>query len=610
MDPEREPGGAYMQNGIAVLDFGGQYAHLIANRIRRLRVYSEVFLPTVDTSELDGFSGLILSGGPASVYDPDQPAFNSAHLSSGLPVLGLCYGHQLVCRELGGEVARGDVREYGSAELRIRSKAGLFAGMASSQVVWMSHGDVASRLPEGFEVLGSTEDCPTAAVGDARRNLYGLQFHPEVAHTAHGMEILDNFLNICKAPRTWTMANYAETSMEQIQEQVGRKRVFLLVSGGVDSSVAFALFNRALGPERVLGLHINNGFMRKGESAGVAEALREEGFENLVVEDATENFLLSVEGLVEPEQKRLAVGRAFMDVKDRVLARMHLDSDGWLLGQGTLYPDTIESGGTEHSAVIKTHHNRVDVVEELIAQGLVIEPLSHLYKDEVRELGVAMGLPPHLVWRQPFPGPGLSVRCLCSSGDGADAPDAEAEEVARDIAVRAGLGLRVLPLRSVGVQGDFRTYAYPAVVWGEADWTELEDVSTRITNSVHAINRVVYLLAPSSLPELKLKRAFLTQSRLDLLRDVDALAMTALEREGLSSRVSQMPTVLLPLTSDGNAETVVLRPVETPDFMTARFSELPFDFVHKLAGEISSEDGVEAVFYDVTHKPPGTVEWE
>ncbi|MDE3001027.1 MAG: glutamine-hydrolyzing GMP synthase [Gemmatimonadota bacterium] len=599
-----------MHNGIAVLDFGGQYAHLIANRIRRLQVWSEVFPPDVDASAVDGFSGLILSGGPASVYDPDQPAFNKAHLSSGLPVLGLCYGHQLVCQELGGEVARGDVREYGSAKLRIQSANGLFAGMESPLVVWMSHGDVASRLPAGFEVLGTTDDCATAAVGDVRRNLYGLQFHPEVAHTARGMDILDNFLNICAAPRTWTMVGYAETAMEEIREQVGEKRVFLLVSGGVDSSVAFALFNRALGPERVLGLHINNGFMRKCESDRVADALRDEGFENLIVEDASEDFLLSVEGMVEPEQKRLAIGRAFLEIKDRVLDRMGLDSDGWLLGQGTLYPDTIESGGTEHAAVIKTHHNRVDVVEELIARGLVIEPLAQLYKDEVRELGNALGLPPHLIWRQPFPGPGLSVRCLCSPGAGASPPDGKAEEAARDIAAGAGLGLRVLPLQSVGVQGDFRTYAHPAVVWGETDWTVLEDVSTRITNTISWINRVVYLLAPTALPALKLKRAFLTQSRLDLLRDVDALAMAALEREGLSKTVSQMPTVLLPLTSDGITETVVLRPVETPDFMTARFSALPFDFVRKLARDILNEDGIEAVLYDVTHKPPGTVEWE
>ena len=610
MSPECEPGGAYMQNGIAVLDFGGQYAHLISNRIRRLQVWSEVFRPDVDTAAVAGFSGLVLSGGPASVYDPDQPAFNTAHLSSGLPVLGLCYGHQLVCQTLGGEVARGKIREYGSAELRIQSTTGLFAGMASSQVVWMSHGDVASRLPAGFEVLGSTDDCATAAVGDVQRNLYGLQFHPEVAHTARGMDILDNFLNLCKAPRTWTMAGYTETAIEEIRERVGGKRVFLLVSGGVDSSVAFALFNRAIGPERVLGLHINNGFMRKGESARVADALRGEGFENLIVEDASEDFLLSVEGIVDPEQKRLAIGRAFLEVKDRVLDRMGLDSDGWLLGQGTLYPDTIESGGTEHAAVIKTHHNRVDVVEELIARGLVIEPLAHLYKDEVRELGIALGLPPHLIWRQPFPGPGLSVRCLCSLGDGADPPDPQAEDAARAIAVRAGLGLRVLPLQSVGVQGDFRTYAHPAVVWGEADWAELENVSTRVTNTISEINRVVYLLAPSALPALTLKRAFLTQSRLDLLRDVDAFAMAALEREGLSTTVSQMPTVLLPLTSDGIAETVVLRPVETPDFMTARFSALPFDFLRKLAREILNEEGIEAVFYDVTHKPPGTVEWE
>ena len=599
-----------MRSGIAVLDFGGQYAHLIANRIRRLQVYAEIFHPTVDPSELQGACGLIFSGGPASVYDSNQPDYHPDHLVSGLPILGLCYGHQLICQSLGGGVSPGEIREYGSAELRIRSGTGLLDGLGESQRVWMSHGDVVDRLPEGFRVLGETSACPTAAVGDPDRHIYGLQFHPEVTHTPRGMEILDNFLKICDAPRTWTMANSAETAVQEIREKTGDRHVFLLVSGGVDSTVSFLLFNRALGADRVLGLHIDNGFMRKEETAAVKDFLTQEGFGNLVIENAVDDFLLSVEGLVDPEEKRLAIGRTFLDVKDRVLTRMDLDPERWILGQGTLYPDTIESGGTDHAARIKTHHNRIELIDELIATGRVIEPLAQLYKDEVRELGLQLGLPEALVWRHPFPGPGLAVRCLCSTGEPPQEDLSEAEGVAKGMAAEAGLDLKILPIRSVGVQGDFRTYAYPAAVWGDADWKVLETVSTRITNHVRAINRLIYLLSPGEPPDLRAKRALLTRGRLDLLREVDAVSMKALGEWGQMREVSQMPTVLLPLTSDGARETVVLRPVQTPDFMTARFSELPMDLLVQLAGEILDLGGVEAVFYDVTHKPPGTVEWE
>lgn len=598
-----------MQSGIAVLDFGGQYSHLIANRIRRLNVYSEIFSPEADISEIEGACGVIFSGGPASVYDPNQPRFNPALIESGLPTLGLCYGHQLICKHLGGEVVPGDVREYGTATLNIEPNTELFATMGQQEEVWMSHGDVVAQLPDGFRPLGKTVDCPTAAVGDPTRRIYGLQFHPEVAHTPNGMKMLDNFLNICDAPRTWTMANYAEVAMQEIRELTGDRNVFLLVSGGVDSSVAFMLFNQALGAERVLGLHIDNGFMRKAETATVKDFLQREGFHNLQVEDASEDFLLSTEGMVDPEQKRGAIGKTFLDVKDKVLARLDLDPDHWVLGQGTLYPDTIESGGTEHAALIKTHHNRIDLIEELIAQGKVLEPLAQLYKDEVRELGTELGLPEDLVWRHPFPGPGLAVRCLCSDGEQTEDWSA-AEAKAKEMAAEAGLHLRILPVKSVGVQGDFRTYAHPAVVWGDADWDVLEDVSTRITNAIREINRVLFLITPEMPPELRLKRAFLTRYRLDLLRDADALAMQALQKAQLMSEVSQMPTVLLPLTTDGQDESVVLRPITTPDFMTARFSTLPFDLVYNMGQDIYSLDGVNAVFFDVTHKPPGTVEWE
>ncbi len=605
-----------MRNGIAVIDFGGQYAHLIANRIRRLRVYSEIFPPDVDPAALQGVSGMIFSGGPSSVYDPDPPAFNPRLLDTDLPVLGLCYGHQLLCMHLGGEVVAGEVREYGSARLNIAGGTDLFAGLGDSQVVWMSHGDVVATLPEGFEILGATEDCLSAAVGDVKRRIYGLQFHPEVAHTPRGLDILDNFLTICDAPRTWTMGNYAEVVMEEMREKVGDRNVFLLVSGGVDSSVAFVLFNRALGADRVLGLHIDNGFMRKGETAAVEVFLKEEGFDNLIVKDASDDFLLGVEGLIDPEAKREAIGQTFLEVKDEVMAHLHLDADQWVLGQGTLYPDTIESGGTEHAALIKTHHNRIDLIDELIAQGKVVEPLAQLYKDEVRELGSALGLPDHLVWRHPFPGPGLAVRCLCSDGQADGGDVASSERAAAEIASEAGLQLQVLPVRSVGVQGDFRTYSHPAVVSGfdldtpDSDWRVLEDMSTRITNSVPGVNRVVCLIAPDVLPGLRPKRAFLSYQRLEVLREADAIAMRILDRAGLMPAVSQMPTVLVPLTTDGQDEIVILRPITTPDFMTARFAELPHDLVRDMADEILNLPGVAAVGYDITHKPPGTVEWE
>jgi GMP synthase (glutamine-hydrolysing) len=308
--------------------------------------------------------------------------------------------------------------------------------------------------------------------------------------------------------------------------------------------------------------------------------------------------------------KREAIGKTFLVVKDKVLARLNLDPDQWLLGQGTLYPDTIESGGTEHAALIKTHHNRIDLIEELIAQGKVIEPLAQLYKDEVRDLGTELGLPDHLVWRHPFPGPGLAVRCLCSYGESAAEDLAEIEAKAAQIASESGLQLGILPVKSVGVQGDFRTYAHPVVVWGEADWDLLGHVSTRITNSIREINRVLYLIGPDVLPSLRLKRAFSTRSRLDLLREADDIAMRALWEAQLMGDVSQMPTVLLPLTTDGRDESVVLRPITTPDFMTARFSELPLELVTQMGSDILALEGINAVFYDVTHKPPGTVEWE
>ena len=597
--------------GIAVIDFGGQYAHLIANRIRRLKVFAEIYPPTSTPADLAAADGLILSGGPSSVYAQDQPEYNSDILRLEKPILGLCYGHQLLCQEFGGVVSPGDTMEFGAAHLQVGQAAGVLAGLSAEEPVWMSHRDTVTALPNDFEILASTSDCPVAAMGDLQRNIYGLQFHPEVSHTAAGMEVLDNFLAICGSRRDWTMEHYIEEVMGRIEKQCAGRKVFLLVSGGVDSTVSFLLLNRALGEERVLGLHIDNGFMRKNETVLVRRLMNESGFRNLEVVDAGASFLDAVARVVEPEEKRRLIGEEFLHVRDRALKEMKLDPNEWLLGQGTLYTDTIESGGTENAAVIKTHHNRVDIIEQLLAEGKVVEPLDQLYKDEVRELGEKLGLPHHLVWRHPFPGPGLGVRALCSEGSPGSNGIADGLPALQAIGARfAHLEIGILPLQSVGVQGDSRTYAQPAVISGRADWDQLEELSTELTNEIPQINRVVYLLGPQVRPKQRIKPAFLSRDRLDLLREADAIAMDALERHGLMTEVTQMPTVLLPLSSNGVNESVVLRPISTDDFMTARFSRLPSNFVDDVTARLLELEGIEAVFYDVTHKPPGTVEWE
>ncbi|MCY3738308.1 MAG: glutamine-hydrolyzing GMP synthase [Gemmatimonadaceae bacterium] len=602
--------------GIVVLDFGGQYAHLIANRVRRHHVWAEIRPPDTPLEELARADGLILSGGPSSVYAEDRPPFEEAVLASGKPILGLCYGHQLLCHALGGRVERGERMEYGAASLEVTAATGVLAGLSPREPIWMSHRDRVEEIPPGFRVLGRTEDCPVAAMGDDGRRIYGLQFHPEVTHTDSGMRILDNFLDLCGCERDWTMEGFIDRSMDELKAQARGRKVFLLVSGGVDSTVCFLLLNRALGTDHVLGLHIDNGFMRKGETAAVESLLKGSGFSNLKVVDAGAAFLARVAGVADPEAKRLAIGEEFIEVRDRVLADLDLDPDQWLLGQGTLYTDTIESGGTDHAEVIKTHHNRVGVIERLLAEGKVVEPLSQLYKDEVRELGEKLGVPHHLVWRHPFPGPGLAVRCLCA-GPGAG------HEAAEPLGTLDGSGLdaELLPLRSVGVQGDGRTYAHPALLTasgaailpgeeGGPSWDDLERASTELTNSTDRVNRVLFQLGPERRLRQSPREAYLTTERLDLLREADAIVMEALDRHGLMPRLTQMPTVLVPLSSDGTSESIVLRPVTTEDFMTARFGRLPADFLREVTARLLELQGVEAVYYDVTHKPPGTVEWE
>jgi GMP synthase (glutamine-hydrolysing) len=603
---------------IAILDFGGQYTHLIANRIRRLGVYSEIVPSDVPAASCASFKGIVLSGSPHSVLDKGRPGFDRDVLALGIPVLGLCYGHQLMAQCLGGTVVRGKYREYGIAQIDIAAGSPLFKGLSEKEQIWMSHGDAVGKMPPGFRVIGSTEGCQVAAMGNDATRMYGLQFHPEVTDTPKGMTVLDNFITICSCSRDWNTDAFMREMGEEIRRKCGTRKVFLLVSGGVDSTVAFTLLNKILGDKNVLGLHIDNGLMRHDESGLVLEYMKAHGFDNLRIVDATGPFLSALKNVADPEEKRRIIGTVFIEVKEQALRDFGLDPSEWILGQGTIYPDTIESAGTQHADRIKTHHNRVEAVMELLEKGEIIEPLALLYKDEVRELGRSLGLPQNLLWRHPCPGPGLGVRLLCS--DGKEFPvDAAAQRSVAEISQKSGYASVVLPLRSVRVQGDSRTYAHPALVMGEKDWLKLEDLSTKITNSVREVNRVVYGLRvegdrsvshADAAPSYSLIKAFVTRERLETLRAFDAIVTDALLRSGEYASVWQMPVVLLPLVNKSGRQCAVLRPIMSQEAMTARFARLRDETLDYILSESRKVKELGDIFYDATNKPPGTIEWE
>ena len=624
---------------IIVLDFGSQYAHLIAKRFRMLGYYSEIALPSADTASLAGAKGIVFSGGPASVYDENTPDFNSEILNLDIPILGLCYGHYMVQLGYNGKVGKADVGEFGFAELNFAdgmngasAKCPLFKGVEGSQQVWMSHQDGVLQMGEGFEVVGSTKDCPFAATQNLAKRRFSLQFHCEVKDTPCGNQIFQNFADYCGMEKNWDQDTVLNIILENIKKEADGRNVLLFLSGGVDSTITFALLNKALGQDRVLGLHIDNGFMRKNESHNVAEAYRKFGFTNFIVEDASESFLKAIAGLTDPQKKRMAVGENFITVRNEVTARQNLD-DTWLLAQGTLYPDIIESGGTKNSHTIKTHHNRVAGIQELIAKGLIIEPIRDLYKDEVRAIGKKLGLSDELVMRHPFPGPGLSINVLCNDGktnpkDAEELPLAQKEldEIKLDMfceKCQASLKRSVLPVRSVGVQGDFRTYRFPALLTfaDEGDGfyhfpdkrEKIEECSSTITNAAKYINRTcITLFQRPGLSDdaLKIQEGYCDRRRLDQLREVDNIVLTELHKSGWDDKIFQHLTIDLPYASSADHASFVLRPVISEDVMTARFAMWPKDLLSTIVHKIAELPFVDALYFDATNKPPATFGWE
>ncbi len=494
-----------LQDGaVLVVDFGAQYAQLIARRVREANAYSEIVAHDLTAAEFAALNpaGIIFSGGPASVNVDDAPAIDPGVYDLGVPILGICYGAQLIASQLGGVVSRFEAGEYGRTDLTLSATQGLLAGQPINQSVWMSHFDCISELPDNFVVTASTANAPVAAFESEL--ICGVQYHPEVSHTPHGQELIENWLDRSGIAREWTMANIIDEQVEAIRQQVGAGRAICGLSGGVDSAVAAAIVHRAIGAQLTC-VYVDTGLMRLHESDQVVETFQKTQGIELIHVHAADDFFAKLVGLTEPEAKRKAIGETFIRVFERASGGIE---DANFLVQGTLYPDVIESG-SKHASTIKSHHNVGGLPDDM--QFELVEPLRTLFKDEVRKLGTELGLPDEIVWRQPFPGPGLGVRII-----GEVTPDKvdvlqRADFIVREVLRDAGLereifqSFAVLPdIRSVGVMGDERTYGYPIIVravtsedvmtadWARIPYDVLETISSRVINEVDGVNRVAY----------------------------------------------------------------------------------------------------------------------
>jgi GMP synthase (glutamine-hydrolysing) len=496
---------------VLVVDFGAQYAQLIARRVRECHVYSEIVPHTITAEEIRARApkAVILSGGPSSVYAEGAPQVPAGFFETGVPTFGICYGHQAMAKALGGVVAQTGTAEYGRTALALTGDSLLFAGLPAAQSVWMSHGDAVAEAPPGFRVTATTGATPVAAFEDVERGLYGVQFHPEVLHSEHGQAVLKRFLLEGAGCRpTWTMVNIVEEQVARIREQVGDRRVICGLSGGVDSAVAAALVQRAVG-DQLTCVFVDHGLLRKGEAEQVEQDFVASTGVKLHVADASKRFLDALAGVIEPEAKRKAIGREFIRVFEEAAREVSAEEPVDFLVQGTLYPDVVESGGGEGAANIKSHHNVGGLPDDL--QFSLVEPLRALFKDEVRAVGLELGLPEAIVWRQPFPGPGLGIRIIGEVTQERLDLLREADAIAREELTRAGLDrdiwqcpvVLLADVRSVGVQGDGRTYGHPVVLrpvssedamtadWSRVPYDVLATISTRITNEVREVNRVV-----------------------------------------------------------------------------------------------------------------------
>ena len=614
---------------LAILDCGGQYTKVIDRRVRELGVKSDIFPINVRAEELADYKAVILSGGPNNIGESQRLNFDEKIFDLGKPILGICYGMQLMSDYFGGVVDSNVVKEYGQTEITIDPTSPIFEGLEEKQQVLMSHGDTVKVTPNGFKIIAKTGD-EIAGVGNVEAKLYGVQFHPEVDLTENGMIMFENFIRkVAEYKEIYALEDRIESSIKMIQEKVGNGKVIVLVSGGVDSAVTAALLVKALDPEQIYAIHVDSGFMRKNESDVICENLKELGLKNLIRENAKDTFfntIIEVEGrkvgplvdTVEPEDKRLLIGDIFIKITNSVIERLGLDPENTFIAQGTLRPDLIESGNPDISGFahkIKTHHNDVVAVREARKKGLIVETNADWHKDEVRNVARRLGLEESIAARQPFPGPGLAIRLLCHDKvEEVVVTDEEVNAINEILSETNNVG-QILPIKSVGVQGDARSYRNLAVLSGEAtdlNWNEVTTKAKEITDKINTINRVAYILNKKNVTEkINCFDMKINDECVDLLRELDKIVTSNLEK----SKANQTFAVLVPIGIT-KKYSVAIRTFVTNDFMTGRpaaiGTEADKSAIENIIKEIETNfgDKIEFVMYDVTSKPPATCEWQ